>query len=823
MPHDPPRPSPPAPVASRAAPTPSRLAGLAGLTGLSETLASLRVASGFLVAAVLICGLYFGRDILVPLALALLLAFLLDPAVTRLKRWRLPRVLAVAIVVLATLALLVVASAFVGKEVRDLGAELPTYQSTIRTKLSNLRQTMRGPGVLDGVMETLDTVEREVERMAPADATPRVQRVQIQEGAASPFRQALAWLDRAAGPLAEIGIALVFVVLVLLDRMDLRDRMLRLIGGNLHRATDAMDEAAARISRYLGMQLVVNLTYGVPMALGLWVIGVPGALLWGIVAAVLRFVPYVGPLISAVFPLTLAFAVDPGWSLLLWTLALILVLEVVSNNIIEPWLYGASTGLSALSLIVAATFWTALWGPVGLIMSTPLTVCLLVVGRYLPQLQFLDVLLGSRPALEAHTRMYQRLLAGEEEEAIALAEDLTADGASAVPGFYDTVAVPALRLAVGDHASVATAEHRLRLVTGMEALLDDIEEDHPGPTPAVPGLHRVLSVGGKWEVDALAARMLAHGMALRGVPAEHGKGIAASTEDLARLDLQGVELVCASWFSPQPQTSARQFCRRLRRRWPSVRIVLVLWNAPSEMVDGEAEAWRALGADALATSLVEAEATVRTLLADVAPQESAVAVVPARELERLQALKASSALDDGAFHAACVHTVQRAADIFDMPQAMLALVDEHTETLVALHGPEGDAGDGGDPSVPPSEPAPRATSLGGYVVGSGEPLVLPDVARDPRFAGHPALTRLGARAVVAVPLRDRKGLALGALCLVDDQPRTFSKRDVRLLQALADDLARGLSAARPRDGAAVVPRVGDDEPPSATVGQPVPA
>src|SRR5690606_11401457 len=168
------------------------------------------------------------------------------------------------------------------------------------------------------------------------------------------------------------------------------DRILRLMGGNLHRSTDAMDEASRRISRYLAMQLVVNVTYAIPMGLGLWLIGVPGAILWGVLAAILRFIPYAGPAISAVFPIVLAFAVDPGWDIVLWTIGLIAVLELISNNVIEPWLYGASTGISTISLISAMLFWTALWGPVGLMLSTPLTVCLLVLGRYLPQFQFLE-------------------------------------------------------------------------------------------------------------------------------------------------------------------------------------------------------------------------------------------------------------------------------------------------------------------------------------------------------------------------------------------------------------------------------------------------
>ena len=368
--------------------------------------------------------------------------------------------------------------------------------------------------MFDGAVTTFDAVKKEVDQATPDQPTrsSKPQPVQIQEAPVSPIEKAAKWLAAIGGPLTDAGIVLVFVVVVLLDRQDLRDRLLRLLGGNLHRTTDAMDEAGERIGKYLTMQLMVNATYGVPMALGLWAIGVPGAVLWGALAAIMRFVPYIGPMISAVFPIALAFAVDPGWSMLLWTVALILVLELLSNNVVEPWLYGASTGLSAMSLMVSATFWTLVWGPVGLVMSTPLTVCLLVIGRHLPQLRFFAVLLGSQPVLDPATRVYQRLLAEDVEEAIELSlEHVQADG---VTGFYEKVGIPALRIACVDHDRVATAEHRLRVVSGVDRLIDELDQSS-GTTSA--GRPQVVCVGAKWEVDNLAARMVAHGLVESGV------------------------------------------------------------------------------------------------------------------------------------------------------------------------------------------------------------------------------------------------------------------------------------------------------------------
>ncbi len=354
---------------------------LPGLAQLADMVPALRLLTGLLVASIIIAGLYFGQGLLIPLALALLFGFLLDPAVSRLKRWGMPRMAATLLVVVMALATLAGMGTYLGSQVQQLSADLPTYQNTIRDKLRSLRRNANMPSAWDGALRTYDTVEREISRGAN---TPRVQKVEIQSPEQKPTARMLQWLGRVAEPVTMAGIVLLFVILILLDRDDLRDRLLRLMGGNLHVATDALDEASQRIGKYLRMQFVVNITYGLPMAAGLWFIGVPGAILWGVLAAIMRFVPYVGAMISAAFPLALAFAVDPGWQMLLMTLGLIMALELISNNLIEPWLYGSSTGLSTLSIIVSATFWTALWGPIGLILSTPLTVCLLVLGALHP-------------------------------------------------------------------------------------------------------------------------------------------------------------------------------------------------------------------------------------------------------------------------------------------------------------------------------------------------------------------------------------------------------------------------------------------------------
>jgi predicted PurR-regulated permease PerM len=800
--------------------SPDSLSLIAGLVP------ELKLMVGLVTAALIVTALYFGRDILMPLALAFFLGFVLDPLVMRLKHWGLPRAPAVFIVVVFALAMIGLTGFLLGNQVSSLSAQLPTYQSNIRNKLRNLREDAGKPGMFDGAMKTFDLFKTEVDK---APATPReaaskntvaspIQRVEVQEQPPSAFQQAISWLEAGSGPLAKAGIVLVFVVLILLDTLDFRDRLLRLWGGTLHRSTDAMDEAGRRIGKYLTMQLVVNLSYGVPMAAGLWLIGVPGAILWGAVAAVMRFVPYIGPLISAVFPVALAFAVDPGWSMVLWTVGLIVALEILVNNVVEPWLYGASTGLSAMSLMVSATFWTALWGPVGLIMSTPLTVCLLVIGRHLPRLRFLDVLLGSQPALDAPTRIYQRLLAGNVEEAIDLAADQT-DGGK-VTAFYNEVGLPVLRMASNDHASVATAEHRHRVVNGMDALIDDLLEQYPADAQEVhPG---TVCIGGKWEVDTLAAKMLAHALSHEGHQAAYRAANVVSADFIAGLDLDDARVVCLSYFSLEPQAQARHFCRRLRRRWPEVQIVLALWNAPPELL--EENAIKSLGADAVVTSISEAVVRVATLAGVDLSEGFMPAPIPEADAERLDALRASGALDARArllFDTAA----KRAADIFDVPMAMVSLIDESVQDVRGAFGAlpaSAEARGAAQPVVADGSNFPRALSLCGHVVANANTLVIPDIGRDLRFAGNPVLQAKGLRFYAGAPLRDSAGHVLGTLCLLDAMPHSLSKREVRLLEAMADDVMEALRAAVVQWGEAALAPLAQSASPSTTVGQLVP-
>ena len=361
------------------------------------------------VVVVVVGALYLGRDILVPLALAILLSFMLAPIVIRLRRLGLGRIPSVFAVVVLLFVVLLGLGSIVASQVVHLAENLPRYEWNLRAKIRDLPIAVPSGGVVERTTDMLRDLREELEKAtkgpeakgtdAAAEQPVKPVLVQVQEPVA-PMQTLRELGGPLVKPIATAGLVLVFVIFMLLQREDLRDRIIRLVGsGDVARTTEAMNDAAKRISRYLLMQLVINVLYGLPVGIGLYLIGVPNPILWGLLATILRFIPYVGPMIAALFPIALSFAVAPGWTVPLLTIALFVTLELFSNNILEPWLYGSSTGLSPVAVLVAVVVWTTLWGPVGLLLSTPLTVCLVVLGRHVPQLAFFDVLLGDEPAL----------------------------------------------------------------------------------------------------------------------------------------------------------------------------------------------------------------------------------------------------------------------------------------------------------------------------------------------------------------------------------------------------------------------------------------
>jgi predicted PurR-regulated permease PerM/GAF domain-containing protein len=754
-----------------------------------------------------IAGLYFGQDIFVPFALAILLSFALTPLVTWLRRWRLPRIAAVLVAV--TLAFIPIAGiAFVvGRQLVQLANNLPTYQTTITDKIRSLQASAPGGGIVDKVTTTIQDLGKELSGDEKALESAPVQTpgsrlssgtaqepvtVRLEAPQAKPLEIIQTVVGPLLAPLATAGLVVIFVIFVLLEREDLRDRFIKLAGaGDLQKSTQAITDAAARVSRYLLMQLVVNLTYGVPIGVALYFIGVPNALLWGLLAAVLRFVPYLGPFLAALFPIALAVAVDPGWTMLFWVVGLFLVAELISNNVIEPWLYGSSTGLSSLAIIMAAIFWTSLWGPVGLFLATPLTVCLVVIGRYVPQLEFLGVLLGSDPVLAPEERLYQRLLAGNLEGAVEMAENYVDEHSSRE--FYDNVAVPALRLAENDRQRSTTDTNYRRLVADTAVCIVREVEDHIRDN-ATSGAETatdddctssarerrpssVLCLAGRTELDRAAAEMMAQVLKERSIGARVLPPIAVSQGALGQLDLQGVDVVCLSYLHPQPQVYARYICRRLRRRAPHMKLVVCGWNlAPGA---GQTEDLKSqTAADAVFASLEAYIEQVDAWVSRPTSPSETPPVLPGSEQAQLAALHdlGLASAKDRQFD----EVAGRVAQTFDAPIALVSFVGE-------VHRPQPEAA-GLTRETEVTQQAPHEETLNAHVIAANEVLVSEDVTEDPRFADDPLVLEKGIRFYAGAPLRTSAGLVIGVLSIIDTRPREFAESDCRRLQEMADEL-----------------------------------
>lgn len=587
----------------------------------------------FMLAMVVIAvaALYFGRDIFVPLALAMLLSFALAPGVRRLRRLRVPNLPAVLTVVALAFLLIFALGAVVAWQTADLAERLPTYRSNIEAKIDSVSQAPPGGRLFERAADMVRDLGRKIEAedkrateseragAALDDAEPQPMPVEIHEPAPSPMQLISTILGPLLSPLATAGIVIVFVIFMLLKREDLRDRVIRLAGSRgLPRTTQALDDAAQRVGRYLLMQLVVNTTYAVPIGIGLWLIGIPNPILWALLCGLMRFVPYIGPIVAAFFPLALSLAIDPGWTTLLLTGALFVAIELVSNNFVEPWLYGASTGLSPIAIIAAAVFWTWLWGPVGLLLSTPLTVCLVVLGRHVPQFAFLDVLLGAEPALSPPELLYRRLLAGDPNEATERAEEYLRE--HPIEAFYEEVGIPALALAEEDRAATHLSEkQRLRVADSAMVLIDNLSEwedvtpkgeGEEEPAVAEPvsleGM-KFLSAGARGNLDDAAAAMLAQLLERRGAEAKLVEHESLQTAALREADLDAPRLVFLSYLNADSFAHARFLVRRLRRRLPGATFVVGFWNLDPAEADRR-DPRDATGADHIARSLKEAVA-----------------------------------------------------------------------------------------------------------------------------------------------------------------------------------------------------------------------
>lgn len=612
--------------------------GVMGVVSSARTLPRMSLPTVATVVAA-VAALYFGREVFLPIAIALLLTFALAPIVSGLKRVGLPRLPAVIASVLSAFTVLALFSFIVATQVSELAQNIPLYQSNILTKVRSLKETGVGGGIIARLSGVIERIGQELDRQEtspPTAGEPEREPVPVEIIARErPLQVLQNLIGPLISPLASAGLIIVVVIFMLLEREDLRDRFIRLVGyGDLHRTTEALQEAGKRVGRYLLMQLVVNIVYAVPIAFGLWVLGIPNALLWGLLALALRFVPYIGPIIGALLPLFLALAVAPGWSLVLWTAGLFVAMEMITGNVVEPWLYGSRTGLSPLAIIVAAIFWTWLWGPLGLVLSTPLTVCLVVLGRHVPQFEFLDVLFGNEPVLEPHARLYQRLLAGDPEEATDHAEEILEE--RYLFEFYDKVAIPALLLGEQDRVRGVMGDEQRRQVAAsaqtLVANLDDSaleeaegDDDPAAAEPATADEDKqaqevseddielpdgtdisVLCAGGRGELDDAAAAMLAQVLEVQGATVSKASFADMEPASIRRLELDAVDTVVVGFLNRDSVKHARFLVRRLKRVKRALRVGIVFWSEDGDDKNTAVELANDINADFVAYGMVEA-------------------------------------------------------------------------------------------------------------------------------------------------------------------------------------------------------------------------
>jgi predicted PurR-regulated permease PerM len=577
-------------------------------------------SSGVRTTAILIAVisvLYLAREILIPFAFAITLALILTPAVAWLQRRGLGRVPAVALVMTVTIAAAGGIGWVIFNQLVGVANELPKYQQNIHNKLKAMRTP--GKGALGRATASVKELGKELtSAQAPTAPPARSDRgrplpVQIVEEPANELEYVRDLAKPFLAPLGVFGIVLIFSVFLLINQNDLRNRLFRLVGlDQLNVMTQALDDATHRVSRYLLMQLLVNACFGAFCGIGLYLIGIPYSALWGSVAGILRIVPYAGAVVSALLPFTLSLAVFDNWTPPLLVFLLFASLELVTSNLVEPWLYGIHTGISALALLLTAVFWTVLWGPAGLILSTPLTVCVVVLGRYVPQFSFLHIILGDEAALVAEARFYQRLLAMDDHEARAVAELYLSE--NSLSQLYDAVIIPALTMAEQDrHKGALDAAREEFLFLSIKEMLVEFSEnalksDADGlpaekRPEALPG--RVLCLPASDEADEITAAMLAQLLEQAGYAAISFSLDPSLQQAVGLMEPTEIDTFCISALPPFAFARARTLSRQLQLRFPRTKMIVGVWGFTGD-TQRAVERFQPSRPDKLVTSLADA-------------------------------------------------------------------------------------------------------------------------------------------------------------------------------------------------------------------------
>ncbi len=583
---------------------------------------------------VVIAAIYLAKGVLVPFTLAVLFSFLLSPVCDWLEQWKLGRVPAVVLTAVVGFSVLAVVAWIAAVQISQLAPQLPEYQKNIKAKINSVNEY--AVVALNKLTHSTETMGENLSPTAPTSEPKGTFEhpylVRVLSSPASPWQMFGGMFGTLLEVLGTAGIVIVFVVFFLMRREDLRDRFIHLAGkGHLTVTTQMLEDAGSRVSRYLSILLLLNVTFGICIGIGLYFIGVPNAALWGILAGTLRFIPYIGPWISAVMPVGLSMAISTGWSATILTILLFVVLELLNNNFLEPWLYGQNTGISPVAVILAAVFWTWVWGPVGLLLATPLTVCILVVGKHVPQLAFLDILLGTEPVFSPPMRIYQRLLAGDQEEAA----DVFDGYLERLPlvEAYDAILIPALATAETHSQLGELSKEKHQFI--LQGLREIIQERDDRRQPALIGVGeptepeplattdahlpqlRVLCLPARDEGDEITALMLAQVLATAGCHVEAVAIADLSLEMVDRVAQFKPDVICVSAMPPAAVMHARHLCRQLRCRFPQMHLAVGLWDSRSNI----AKASERIGCGAtVVITLAKAQEHIRGLISSQLPR-----------------------------------------------------------------------------------------------------------------------------------------------------------------------------------------------------------
>ncbi len=773
---------------------------------LSEARERLKGTDGTLLTGILVIAvMYFAREVFVPIALSGLLAFLLAPVATILERWGLKRTPAGLLVILLSLGAVGGLGWLMLGQIYNLAVELPQYQQNVTGKIELLH--LNSAGRLSSTLEMLGSVRKQI---TSGDATPApiipvtprrrstahsttpptvagdktAQPVAVRIEA--PEEPLLAMAGRTlmplVHPLATTLIVVIFLVFMLLGREDLRDRGLRLAGsGRMHVTTSAIQDASQRVSRYLQMQLVVNLCYGTVAGLGLWLIGVPHPLLWAVLTCLLRFVPYIGILMASAGPLLLSIAVSPHWGPLVWTMVMYGVLELVTANFAEPMLYGSSTGISAIAILVAAIFWTLLWGLPGLLLSTPLTVCLVVIGRQVPQLHYLEVLFGEETEVDPSERFYQRMLASNSNDASALLQELLKTRSR--EDVYDSVLVPALtQIEEARHAEEMTGTRAEEMLQGIEELAEDVTSrtatvSAPGPKPT----KNIACVPARDFADEvacqLALQVLTETASVRVMSAE------CSTPDmLETLEKIRPDVICVVGIPPHAIRHIRMRCHQIRARLPDAVMVACVLSKESELSNLRSRI-PTEDAQHVVCSLQLMKDYLTPLLQTGPVTIEAEASPKAEENARKELSETVEEIEhtdvfDGPEEGIFARLATNLARSFDAPIALIAVTDGRRRFWEAQCGLPED-------TLLATE-SERDLSICSRIVFSSASLIIPDTAEDERFVNDPFLKDKGIRFYAGAPLKSNDGEVIGSLCVLDTRPRQATDAQKEMLVSIAN-------------------------------------